>query len=216
VRARQLLPLLAILVVIGAAGSVPWPVTGPVQRFLDRSGEGTGLAPAVERVVWVPWRSLDLTGLRLDPALPGTVRAAKVRLFPQWPWLALGQVRAEIRFEEVRWERGGEQAVRADGEGAVRVGWGEAVLEWFSLEGSGIRLKAEGRLQPGREARLLLEGAVSKDLLRAMGGMELSDPAGGAWEPFRLRVDGALARPTVQFTSRFLTFSMNVPAEASP
>ena len=216
-RARRLLPLLGIAAAVGMVGAVPWPVTGPVQWLLDRFGKGTRLAPAVERAVWVPWRSLDLTGFHLNPPLPGSVRAAKVRLVPRWPWLALGQVRADCQFEEFQWEPDGEQEVRVDGEGTVRLGWGKAVLERLSLEGSAVRLKAEGWLRVGSQVQLLLEGALSQDLLRRMRWVEASDPPGGGeWEPFRLRVEGALVHPRVQFTSHFFTFSMNLPAEPAP
>ncbi|MBI3322783.1 MAG: hypothetical protein HYZ94_03785 [Candidatus Omnitrophica bacterium] len=210
---RRLLILAAVAV--GVAGALPWPVTAPVQWFLDRSGKGTGLAPAVERAVWVPWRSLDLTGLRVDPPVPGSVRAEKVRLVPDWPRLALGQVRADCLFEEVEWDPAGEQAVRVDGTGAVHLEWGAAVLERLSLEGPAMRLEAEGWLRSGREARLRLDGALSRDFIQDMGWMGPGESAGEGWESFRLRLEGAFERPQVQFTSRFFTFSMNLPAEVS-
>lgn len=210
---RRRLALLGGLAALGLAGAVPWPVTAPVQWALDRSWRGTGLAPGVERAVWVPWRSLELTGFRLDPPIPGAVRAARVQVVPQWPWLALGKVRAVCRFEEVQLEMESERPIHLDGEGIVEWGWGKVSLERFSLEGPAVRLRAEGWLQAGRQAQLMLDGSLSRDLLRRMRWVEELDPGTEGWEPFRLRLDGALSRPRLEFTSRFLTFSMNVPAD---
>ncbi len=194
---------------------MPWPVTAPVGWFLERTCKETGLAPMVERAVWVPSRSLDLIGLRLHPSLAGTLRASKVRLTPRWRWLALGQVRARFRLEEIRWELGPGESVEAEGGGVLRLGWGRVALEELALEGSAVRLKGEGWLKPGRRARLLLEGDLSPELVRKAGWIETQDPS-GRWEPFRLRVEGPLGSPRVEFASRFLTFSMNVPAEPAP
>ena len=197
------------LAAIAAAGMVPWPVTGPVQGWLSRSARGTALSPTVERAVWTPWRSLELTGFRLSSPLRGELRASRVEAVPAWPGLALGRLRLKCKFEEVRWDPGSGEQIRVDGKGALRLEWGGPVLEGLTLEGPAVRLRAEGWLRGGREARFVLEGEVARALLERMKWSEAAGPSGREWEPFQLQVEGPLARPGIRFTSPFLTFSMN-------
>ena len=198
---------LAAVVVVGA---VPWPVTGPVQGYLSRASRGTGLSPTVERAVWTPWRSLEITGLRLSSPLKGMLRAARVEASPAWPGLALGRLRLKCVFKEVLWDPGSEEQVRVDGQGVLRLAWKGPVMEGLSLQGPVVRLRAEGWLRDGREALFVLEGEVARALLERMKWSQLSEPSGREWEPFQFRLEGPLARPSVRFTSPFLTFSMNI------
>lgn len=220
---------LAALAAAAVLGFFSWEVTRPVQRFLRDSSWGRqGWFCTVERARWTPWNDLELSGVRLQTPAGGKVTVERVFVTPRLFSLRKGRLVTDWDLEEIRMDPGSwgirkplAQELLSAGpvaaRGFARLSWrpNELLLEQFSLEGSLLRVQAEGWLKPQRQAHLILKGSLSRPVLE---GMKLLPPVEGApsWEPFDLALDGGLQAPALRFQSRFLTLMLNQPLEKNP
>lgn len=220
---------LAALAATAVLGFFSWEVTRPVQRFLRDSSWGRqGWFCTVERARWTPWNDLELSGVRLQTPAGGKVTVDRVFVTPRLFSLRKGRLVTdwdleEIRMDPVSWGirkplaqellSAGPVAAR----GFARLSWrpNELLLERFSLEGSLLRVQAEGWLKPQRQAHLILKGSLSRPVLEEMKLLPTVEGA-PSWEPFDLALDGGLQAPALRFQSRFLTLMLNQPLEKNP
>lgn len=202
------------------AGFVPWRVTAPMDWFCRRvEFPGEGWQVTSEEVRWIPWSRLKWSNLEMRTPVGGCLRLNEVEVRPRLWTLALGRWETIWRFGEVRvdpfsWgirQQPAREILSAGpatggGSAVVQIRPGRWTLRRLELEGPLIRLNARGWLSQGRgEAELDLKGEL---LGRLLQGAEFQP-----WEPFELRVYGALATPAIRFTSSFFTFSMNPQTE---
>ena len=169
-----------------------------------------------------------MTGLQVQAPGGGRLFLDRVDVRPRaWTLLARGRWETrwglgEIRMDPVSWgirkplAREILSAVPVTSGGFARVAFerGQMTLQELALHGPLLRLQAEGSLTGRWEAELALEGELRRSLLESMEA-ELPDPP-EPWEPFELRVRGALASPEIRFTSHFFTFSMGSLGEKQP
>lgn len=221
------LGLLAGLAGFAFLGFVSWDVTVPIQWVCHRLGVNTnGLEVTVAQAKWIPWRRLELTDLKLHLPQSGRLHLVKVTLSSQ-PWTLIGghlttqwQLGA-MRIDPGSWgihrslaqEILSSRPVTTDGFAILEYQFGKLILRQMTLHGPLLRLHAEGWFDGGRRANLALRGELLRTLLESMKLVKSDQENVEPWEPFELQVDGALARPQVQFRSSFFTFAMDPPVE---
>ena len=226
---RQLL-LVLLLVILGVVGLgyLSWPVGHPFEWVCRWVEFRSGWRVSAAQVRWIPWRDLEFTDVKLQTPDGGRMHVVEVRVYPEMASVLRGHMTTRWQIGEVRMDPSSwgirkpvaqeilsSGPVIAGGMAFVQMDPNRLVLETLNLWGSLLHLRAEGWLNGSRKAHLVMEGELARRLLESLHLMKPAEESATPWEPFRMRLDGALARPSVSFASNFFSMSFDTQGEQS-
>jgi len=213
---------LALMGSVILLGALPWRITGPLNQILKPIAGGTGWNFSVTRALWTPWRQLEINDLHVQSPLGGRLHIVQLKIFPHFGSLIHGHLATrwdvgEIRMDPGSWgirkplaqEMLSAGPVTLNGVAVVQAQPGKMTLQLLELHGPMLKLHASGWVTRDRRADLSLQGSLSRGLLESMSLMKSDSPELISWEPFEMKLEGALARPRLSFASNFISVSFN-------
>ncbi len=225
---RRIGLVLGLILLLGIGGVFllglrSWPVTGPLQKVFQKVEAKTQWHLSVAHARWTPWRNLELTDLKIVTAQGGRLHVVKARIVPRLKSLFRGHLVLQWYLDEVRMDPGSwgitvpmaQEVLSAgpvvnSGSGILRVEPERVTFQTLTLDGPMLRLQAEGWLVVSqRQTYWVMQGALPRKLLEAMSLMKSGNQAVGSWEPFQVRLHGALGHPEISFVSSFFSASVN-------
>lgn len=212
-----------------------WPLTqgavyqiagSPFRGAFHRSEHKSGWRLFIREAYWTPFRTLELKDLKLKTPQGGRLHLVGVSVDPEFRSLLKGRLITRWTIKEIRMDPGSwgirkplaqeilsAGPVVTDGVIVLQSEWGRLTLQSLLLRGPLLRLHAEGWLTESLLAHLDLDGDLDRRFLEEIKLMKPSKGPPEAWEPFRIRLHGMLARPKMSFVSNFFSISLNTVRE---
>ena len=202
---------------VGLLGSIPYPVTAPVQWLCASATGDSGWAVSVARARWTPWGWIDLEDVRLQTQKGARLHVvrAKVRSVPVS--LLLGHLLTQWRIGEIRMDPASwgirrplaqeilsAGPVTTTGAATVRLKGRGIFLEAFALQGDLLRAQGQGSWDGQGKIHLLLTGQLARSILIGMNLLKQDAmQAHRQGEPFLFQAVGSWNRPELLFASTF-------------